>query len=80
MLISCAEGMRLGNIWVSECVSPFSWVKSWHIGMAGVEEMLFKLKKSNQLLEQGNTVSFYYKCEKKKAKNALKYELLNDLF
>lgn len=49
--------------------------------MAGVEEMLFKLKKSNQLLEQGNTVSFYYKCEKKKkAKNALRYELLNDLF
>lgn len=47
--------------------------------MAGVEEMLFKLKKPNQLLDQGNSF-ILLQMWKKKAKNALKYELLNDLF
>lgn len=77
MLIACTGGISLANIWVSAHVSPIFWVKNWHIGMAGVEDMLFKLSKPNQCKEQGNTVSFYCKREKRKK---LKYIVLSDIF
>lgn len=64
----CSFHVQKGSGWVIFGflnVSSFSWVKSWHIGMAGVEEMLFKLKKPNQLLDQGNSFILLQMWKKK---------------
>jgi len=75
--LSHTEGISLANIWVSADVSPSSWVKSWRIGMAGVEKMLFKLKKPTQTACKA--VSFHYQS-KKKANNTFMYAVLSDVF
>ena len=78
----CSFHVQRGSVWQIFWflhVSPISWVKNRHIGMAGVEDTLFKLNKPNQCKEEGNTVSFYCRREKQ-AKKSLKYIVLSDIF